>query len=290
MKISVIIACYNAAETIGVQMEALSRQSWHYQWEVIVADNRSTDDSMRIVREYKDKLPGLKIVNAFNKQGAAYALNLGAQAAVGDALVYCDADDMVGSGWLQAMGRALTQHNFVACRMDVKQLNVNIPDDDGKGNPQETGLQQIWYPPYLPHAGAGTMGVRKYLHNAVNGFDETLPHLFDTDYCFKIQILTGEQIVFVPDGVLFVRNRQTLIGNYRQSRNYAEYNVVLFKKYRSVAKERPDLWKLYMSEWLKLVRAAPAAFFQRNKYRFAWDLGRQIGRMKACLRLRVPPV
>ncbi|MBF2059991.1 glycosyltransferase family 2 protein, partial [Fischerella thermalis] len=43
MKVSVIIPCLNAAETIGVQLEALANQQWSQPWEVIIADNGSTD-------------------------------------------------------------------------------------------------------------------------------------------------------------------------------------------------------------------------------------------------------
>jgi glycosyltransferase involved in cell wall biosynthesis len=43
--LSVVIACYNAAETLPVQLEALSKQEWSRQWEVVLADNGSTDDS-----------------------------------------------------------------------------------------------------------------------------------------------------------------------------------------------------------------------------------------------------
>lgn len=43
MKLSVVIPCYNAAEHIGAQLSALSRQLCHRSWEVVVADNGSTD-------------------------------------------------------------------------------------------------------------------------------------------------------------------------------------------------------------------------------------------------------
>src|SRR4029077_7325804 len=39
LKLSVVIPCLNAAATIGAQLEALTRQSWEGEWEVIVADN-----------------------------------------------------------------------------------------------------------------------------------------------------------------------------------------------------------------------------------------------------------
>ena len=123
VKLSVIIPCYNGAKTIAVQLEALAFQQWSEPWEVIIADNGSTDDSIAIVERYRHRLPHLRIVDASARKGQPYALNVGAQAASGEALVFCDADDEVGPGWLAAMGEALSKYDFVACRFETKKLN-----------------------------------------------------------------------------------------------------------------------------------------------------------------------
>ncbi|HET9225168.1 MAG TPA: glycosyltransferase, partial [Thermoanaerobaculia bacterium] len=44
-KLSVVIPCLNAEATLGDQLEALAGQGWSGEWEVIVADNGSTDGS-----------------------------------------------------------------------------------------------------------------------------------------------------------------------------------------------------------------------------------------------------
>ncbi|HEY4573152.1 MAG TPA: glycosyltransferase family A protein, partial [Thermoanaerobaculia bacterium] len=104
MKLSVVIPCLNAAATLGVQLAALTRQSWPGGWEVIVADNGSTDGSREIVESYRGRLPGLALVDASDRRGQAHARNLGAAAATGDALLFCDADDEVAPGWMEALG------------------------------------------------------------------------------------------------------------------------------------------------------------------------------------------
>ena len=286
MKISVIIPCFNAVDTIDAQLEALANQDWSEPWEVIVVDNKSTDDSMGVVKKYREKLPGLRIVDAFARQGQPYALNVGALAADGDALLFCDADDIVGHGWLASMGEALSKHDFVACRMDVERLNAHRC---GYGNPQAHGVQVLWYPPYLPHAGGGTLGVKSSLYDAVGGFDESLPYLHDTDFCFRIQF-TGTELHFVPDAVMHIRYRETITGVFRQSFNYAEYNVILFKRYRSSAPEKPHLWRRYLGDWKRLLKSLPSLIKSKNRYKLAWDLGRQIGRLKGCIKHQVSPV
>ena len=187
MKLSVVIPCYNGADTLGVQLEALANQHWPEPWEVIVLDNRSTDGSRQIAERYKERLPKLRVVDASARQGQPFALNVGVEAATGEAVAFCDADDEVSSGWVAAMGEALSRHDFVACSVDIEKLNPPWAVA-ARGYPQRDGLQKAWYPPYLLHAGGGTLGVKRSLHAMVGGFDEALPYLHDTDFCFKLQL------------------------------------------------------------------------------------------------------
>ena len=118
--------CWNTARFIGTQLEALARQKVDDPWEVIMADNGSSDDSRRIAEAFAAKLP-LRIVDASQRRGAAHARNFGVLKAIGDVVVFCDSDDEVGEGFLAAMGRALRQHELVACRFDFARLNHKVP-------------------------------------------------------------------------------------------------------------------------------------------------------------------
>lgn len=290
MELSVIIPCYNAAETIAVQLDALAQQEWSGSWEIIFANNNSTDASAQIAMKYKeDQLPQLRIIDASSRQGQPYALNVGAKAAAGSSLAFCDADDEVGAGWVAAMGEALRKYDFVACRMDTKKLNPWLQGQ--QGHSQEYGLQQIWYPPYLSHAGGGSLGVKHRLFEKVGGFDESLPYLHDTDFCFKLQQL-GTELHFVPDALVHIRYRSTLFRVFRQSRNYAEYNVLLSKRYCAGSPEKNSAkwWMIYLADWWKVIRRLPALRNKRNCYWWMWRIGRQIGRLHGSVKYWTPPV
>ena len=284
MKLSVVIPCYNAADTISEQLDALSQQRWNEPWEIVVADNRCTDNSMAIVRQYYGKIPNLRIVDAFDRQGQPYALNVGAEAAIGEALTFCDADDVVGAGWLAAMGIALSQHDFVACRIDIKKLN-KLWVQKSHGHPQERGLNVYRYPPYLPHGGGGTLGVKKVLLQNIGGFDESLPYLHDTDFCWRLQ-RSGTKLHFVPDAVMYVRYRDNFRGIYRQALNYAEYNVLLYKRYRPLGMPKLQS-KTVVYAWLYFLKSL---FKIRSKGGLAywiWLFSWRVGRLKGCIKYRV---
>jgi GT2 family glycosyltransferase len=281
MKLSVVIPCYNGAATIGAQLAALAEQRWSEPWEVLVVDNRSTDNSFAIVEDYRRRLPNLRIIPAYERQGQPYALNVGARAAAGESLAFVDADDVVGAGWLAAMGKALARHEFIAARVDVTRLNdpwVRC----SHSHPQEKGLNRYRHPPYLPHAGGGTLGVRRALHEAIGGFDEELPLLHDTDYCWRLQLASVE-LHFVADALIHLRYRDTLCGLFRQARSYAEYNVALYKKYRPLGMP-PISVASGLAPWLDLVRRLPQLRTQERRaawlWRFAWCLGRLQGSIR----------
>jgi glycosyltransferase involved in cell wall biosynthesis len=284
MKLSVIIPCFNGASTIAVQLEALAKQQWSEPWEVIVSDNGSTDESVAIVEQYKEKLPNLRIVNSSGRQGVAHALNCGVQAAAADAFALCDADDEVAPSWLAAMGNALSKYDLVACRCEFEKLNE--PWTLKYRAPfQSDGLQEYKYPPFLPHASACSLGFRRSLHEAIGGFDESIPALPDTDFCWRAQ-LAGTQLHFVPDAVLHYRFRDTLRSIYRQGHSYGESNVLLYKKYRPLG--MPELsWKAGVSAWMRLLKRFPAVLSEENRALWVRAFGWRMGRLRGCIKYRV---
>jgi glycosyltransferase involved in cell wall biosynthesis len=278
--LSVVIACYNGAKTLPVQLEALSTQEWSRPWEVVLADNGSTDGSAEIARGYMKKLPNLRVVDASARQGPAFALNTGVRASWGTSIARPDADDEVAPGWLAGMGEALLQHDLVACSMDLVKLNppwLQWPV-------QTTELQHLWYPPFLPHAGGTTLGFKRTLYDDLGGFDERLRCLQDTDFCIRAQ-LKGIPLTFVNTAVLHYRRRSTLRAHYSQARNYAEYNAIFAKRYFPRDKSASEYYKAFFREWVKLARDIRWSC-SVNECRFVWfwRLGSQVGRLRGLVK------
>ena len=153
------------------------------------------------MKKFTNRFRKLILIDASKKRGAAYARNIGAKAASGDIFLFCDADDVVGDGWVDAMAGALAAHDFVAGRLDMQALN-GFPEDRGKH--QFSGLQTYDYPPFFHHAGGGNLGVKRSVHEHIGGFDESWLRLMDTDYCWRIQ-LAGVKLYFEPSAVVYVR-------------------------------------------------------------------------------------
>jgi len=290
MKLSVIIPCLNAAETIGYQLEALANQRWSEPWEVIVADNGSRDDTISVARAYAGKVPGLKIIDASERRGAPYAMNLAASVALGDSVAFCDADDEVAPEWVAAMGNALCAHECVASRFDFEKLN---PSTEKNGpaisHPQSKGLQKLWYPPHLTFAGSCGLGVRTALHKAIGGFDESFMVVYDAEYCVKIQ-LAGAALSFAPDALVHIRCRNNAGATFRQVRLWAEYNVLLYKRYRPQGARELYRWKSHVRGWFDILRDLPQLRTPEGQIAWCNQLGWQLGIFKGSIKHRVPPV
>ena len=284
-KLSVVIPCLNAEATLGDQLDALAGQTWPGEWEVIVADNGSTDGSRALAERYQGRIPGLRVVDASDRRGQAHARNVGSAAATGDALLFVDADDQVAPGWLEAMARALARHDFVACRYDNEALNPAWVQRTHL-NPQKDGIIRYDYPAFLPHAGGGGLGVRRSAHEEVGGFDESMPALEDTDYCWRLQ-LAGHELAFAPEAVVRIRHRHDPGSIFRQGVSYGKHNVLIYKKYRGRGMPRLG-WLPGALRWAKLLLKTPVMLLTREgRSRWLWQLGWRLGRLEGCWKYRV---
>ncbi len=283
-RVSVIIPCLNAAGTLGAQLEALSRQTWQGDLEVLVADNGSTDGSADLAASWRDRLPGLRVLPAADRQGPAHARNVAAAAATGDVLLFCDADDVVAEGWIDGLVRELESHEAAASRHEIERLN----DEQARrlhGNAaQQHGLCSYTNPPFLDHAGGCGFGIRRHVFDELGGLDEEYVALEDTDLCWRLQ-LGDYSLVFAPDAVVHVRFPATLRGAFRQAVRYGQYNVYIYTRYRSRGMPRlpalPGLLRLG-----SLLLRSPQLLSRSKRGRWIWLAGWRLGRLRGCLRYR----
>ncbi|AQZ61736.1 glycosyl transferase family 2 [[Actinomadura] parvosata subsp. kistnae] len=100
--VSVIVPNYNYARTLGLCLEALERQTYR-DIEVIVVDDRSTDDSVEIARRH-----GARVVVTDTNIGAPAARNVGVEHARGEVLFFLDSDLALADDVVEHAVRLLT--------------------------------------------------------------------------------------------------------------------------------------------------------------------------------------
>jgi glycosyltransferase involved in cell wall biosynthesis len=115
MDITVILCTYNRCRVLAKALDSLaaSRLPETVEWEVLVVDNNSTDQSRQVVEEfYRAKLGHVRYL--FEPQpGKSYALNSGIREARGKILAFIDDDVTVEPTWLQNLVFALRDGEWV---------------------------------------------------------------------------------------------------------------------------------------------------------------------------------
>jgi len=92
--VSMIVPCYNAEKVIGGTIESLLNLDYPKEMiEIIVVDDKSTDNTVKIVKKYTKKYKNVRlIVNKVNSGGAAEPRNIGIRAAKYDYVGFTDDD------------------------------------------------------------------------------------------------------------------------------------------------------------------------------------------------------
>lgn len=95
--VSIITPCFNANATIALTIESVLAQTYT-DWEMIIVDDCSTDDSPRIIKSYMEKDDRIKYIRTSEATGSpSIPRNIGMDYAAGEYVAFLDADDI----WLK---------------------------------------------------------------------------------------------------------------------------------------------------------------------------------------------
>jgi glycosyltransferase involved in cell wall biosynthesis len=111
MKITVILCTYNRCQHLAKALESAAalRLPELDEWEVVVVDNNSSDQTRQVVQEFCQQYPHRFHYVFETQQGKSYALNAGIREGRGDVLAFMDDDVTVQPTWLQNLTASL--HN-----------------------------------------------------------------------------------------------------------------------------------------------------------------------------------
>lgn len=91
--VSIITPSYNCSQYIGECIESIQRQTYT-NWELLITDDCSTDNSVDVIRHYSENDPRIKIFEQTENGGAGVARNNSIKEAKGRFIAFCDSDDM----------------------------------------------------------------------------------------------------------------------------------------------------------------------------------------------------
>jgi glycosyltransferase involved in cell wall biosynthesis len=217
MRITVILCTYNRCRTLASALNSVAAQKLPelVEWEVLVVDNNSHDQTREIVEEFCRRHPG-RFRYLFEPQpGKSHALNAGIREACGDVLAFMDDDVKVEATWLRnltaplcagewvgAGGRILPEQTFKSPRwLSVEGPYALAPLALFDLGPEAGPLSE---PPF------GTnMAFRKDMFEKYRGFRTDLGprpgseiRNEDTEFGRRL-IVAGERLRYEPSAVVY---------------------------------------------------------------------------------------
>lgn len=127
MLVSFIIPAYNAADTIGRCLESICNLTLKKEdYEIIVIDDASTDDTVSIISNFKLQVSNLILLKQPENHRQGAARNRGVKEAKGEYICFVDADDAVIEGIVKAIRSAADS------KTDLLAFHVAHADEHGK--------------------------------------------------------------------------------------------------------------------------------------------------------------
>lgn len=137
--VSVIMAVHNNDEYLSQAIESILNQTYT-NFEFIIIDDGSTDNTHNIIEKYKKKDPRIILLQNYNNEGLPFSLNRGLDKAKGKYVARMDADD------ISVKNRLELQIDFLKKNKEIDFVGCDLEIIDNSGHPTGT----IWRYKQIP--------------------------------------------------------------------------------------------------------------------------------------------
>jgi glycosyltransferase involved in cell wall biosynthesis len=223
---SVLIASYNNGNFLPEAIDSVLRQSYS-NWEIIIVDDSSTDDSFAIVQQFKNNNKIKFFLNEANK-GCGYTKKRCAELASGEILGYLDPDDSIDSCALEIMVEAHLKHQshsliYSTHNICDKDLNVlEVSPNIGAIPPGRTSLG------YKDKKISHFASFKKLFYQRTEGINPALRRAVDQDLYYKLE--EAGSILFIEKPLYNYRIHTGGISNYDGRSKAVYWNLVVQKE------------------------------------------------------------
>lgn len=233
--VSIIVPVYNAEKYISKCLESILRQSYK-NIELLLLNDGSSDNSLKIIKEYAKKYNFIKIFTHKNK-GVGFTRNIGIKNAKGRYIVFVDSDDFIDENYIEMLLKSIKNYDAVfsgykSVKENGEILSINSLDKSEWAKYKYTGIlgkmyktdylleNEIFYPDYK---------VGEDLYFALLVINKSTK-INTIDYC----------------GYNYVLNSESATNSLKEMYDMLPIFKVLYEKVESVLKEDTKLFHFFI--------------------------------------------
>lgn len=211
MLFSILIANYNNGNFFKDCFESIRAQTYQ-NFEVIIVDDASGDDSVRIISDMTDGDPRFKIFINDENKGCGFTKGKCAQLASGEYCGYLDPDDALTPDALETVVNALNANpdaSLVSSKYLLVDHSMNVVRECTHTKPVPEGYSFLTFGRGIVTAFAG---FRKLFYDRTDGIDAKFKRAVDQDLYFKLEEV-GEFVYIDKFLYLYRKNENSISAN-----------------------------------------------------------------------------
>lgn len=223
MKISIITATYNSSKTLKDTLESVLKQTYK-EYEHIIVDGLSKDNTMEIVKEYEAKYDGKLRYISEKDTGLYDAMNKGIKMATGDVIGILNSDDIYANE--DVLQKIVDTFNKEQC--DGTYANLIFMDEETMFKPQRIWkspkgkLENGWHPAHP------TLYLKKEVYDKIGLFNLEYRIVADYDFMLRMMLDKEMKLEYIDDYLIYMRVGGTSTAGIKgYLKNLNEANLVL---------------------------------------------------------------
>ncbi len=217
--VSIIVPIFNSQKTLRNCLKSLQKIQGHFDFEVVVVDNNSTDESVQIAAEFANVR-----LERESTPGAGSARNKGIESVKGEIIAFTDSDCCVHPNWIaDLLPHLLNNPKLAGVGGDIISGSFRSPvsnyiDYRGMMNAQRLAKGSEFQPPFLLTCNA--LFKKKALLE-VDRFKNIWP-AEDADLCIRLGKIGWEIQQFSGKGIVYHYHRETLNSLLKMAYTYGK--------------------------------------------------------------------
>jgi teichuronic acid biosynthesis glycosyltransferase TuaG len=245
--VTIILPAHNAATTIGVAIDSIIGQT-HANWELIIIENGSTDNTLEECRKYSDARIQL---TSLTVAGLSKARNVGLDKASGDFVCFLDADDLLPKHSLESRIRLMTEHPTVSyCDGIVEKRSENLETIYSTWRPLQPKQLNLEMHKINSACFCGVTWMVRRSQIGMLRFDESWSHLEDRLFFLKLS-QTGEYQCVSEVIYIIRKTRGSLMSNHKKLQDAYQRFLTYVKNQKTLGEDelkdqkRRFLWMFF---------------------------------------------